>query len=126
MRWRGWLVNWESGRESLEASKARVEEELQTESEVNAGVAKKHDEALGELNNRIKELEGALKAEEANSREVIRELNEKLAAARDTLKVHVELSESSSEMHAKLQAEQAAALASAQQDARNALERLAG
>ena len=73
----------------------------------------------------IKELEGALEAEGANSREVIRELNEKLAAARDTLKVHVELSESSSEMHAKLQAEQAAALASAQQDARNALERLA-
>ena len=66
-----------------------------------------------------------MEAEGANSREVIRELNEKLAAARDTLKVHVELSESSSEMHAKLQAEQAAALASAQQDARNALERLA-
>ena len=77
----------------------------------------------------IKELEGALEAEGANSREVIRELNEKLeklAAARDALKAHVESSESSSEMHAKLQAEQAAALASAQQDARNALERLAG
>ena len=66
-----------------------------------------------------------MKAEEANSREVIRELNEKLAAARDALKAHVESSESSSEMHAKLQAEQAAAWASAQQDARNALERLA-